>query len=98
MIGLVPLWTLRGLTSLFAYCCAIWASTLLGKFIISSDVIEPLCTEERLELEAVPELSEFDELEAPIDVPEREFETPVLFTLSEGLDVVLAIGTETLLV
>jgi hypothetical protein len=43
----------------------------LGRFIISSDVTEPPCADEaRLELEVVPELSELDELDAPMDVPE----------------------------
>jgi hypothetical protein len=85
-----------GAVSPVAYCCAIWARTLFGRFIISSDVTDPNPDEEMLVLEPAPELSEFDELELPIEEPEAELETPLL--PSEEFEVVAAIGTDTLLV
>lgn len=57
---------------------------------------DPKPDEEMLVLEPPPELSEFDEVEAPIEEPEAELETPLL--LSEVFEVVAAIGTDTLLV
>lgn len=92
-----PPLTLIGALSPVAYCCASCASTLFGRLIISS-VADPKPDEEMLVLEPAPELSEFDELERPIEEPEAELDTALPLLLSELLEVVAAIGTDTLFV
>lgn len=89
---------LMGLTVPFAYCWAICTRMLLGKFIISSP---PKADDEILVLEPVPDDNrELVELEAPREDPEVDTETPLwpwLFK-EEFVEVVAAIGAETLLV
>lgn len=65
---------------------------------MSSEVMDPNPDEDMLVLEPPPELKELEEFEAPMDDPEPELETPLLELLNEEVDVVAAIGTDTLLV